>query len=102
MATQTIQNKSAKNLQKILKDKREALQLQAAFIALQQDNANLWAAINAITLQLDTNSVAGHPYNPANGGTAVNLPATNNDQTVTNNTALVYNNAGLSSLHLQP
>ena len=74
-----VQSVSVKQ-QHICKDKREQIALVYALAAAQQDIANLWAALNSITLQLDTNSVAGHPYNPVNSGPAINLPSAFNDQ----------------------
>ena len=112
----STQNISAKNTTKVLKDKREAQRLQLIVISLQQDNANLWSALNNLTLQLDyifhgvtATGFTFAAFNPLNGASAgtgwtdntANLPQTNNDQ-VGSSAGLIYNNAGASSLHLQP
>jgi hypothetical protein len=115
--TTPIQNVSARNTQKVLKDKGDAKKLQALVIAQQQDIANLWAAINNLTLQLDyvfnamvaTSGFTFTAFNPVNGGgvgtgfvsNAANVPQTNNDQ-VASTGGLVYNNTAVSSLHTQP
>lgn len=82
-----IQSISSRAVQKILRNKREAIGMQTVISAIQQDLVNIYAAINAIELQLDTNNVAGHPYSPANSGPAINLPSATNDQVLAQSTA---------------
>ena len=75
-----IQSVSARTVQSILRNRREAIGMQAVISAIQQDLVNIYAALRAVELQLDTATVAGNPYAPSNGGPAVNLPSAINDQ----------------------
>ena len=75
-----IQTVSARTVQAILRNKREAIGMQAVISAIQQDLVNLYVSLNAVELQLDANNVAGKPYAPSNSGPAINLPSAINDQ----------------------